>query len=115
MRDVEVREIVIPGQLVLVLLRNFARILNAKYTNLEWKAVGEAMKDFRWIGTVVNCIKWAWRALDDRQVCYMIHRKIKYKNESANARHATAGRAQDAWEKWCDVILARKRVTGTTS
>ena len=51
MGDVEVSEILILGQSPLVLLlQNSARMLNVKCTNLEWKAVGETMKNFRRIG-----------------------------------------------------------------
>ena len=50
MGEVEVGEILILGQSPLVLLQNSARMLNVKCTNLEWKAVGETMENFRRIG-----------------------------------------------------------------
>ena len=58
--DVGVGQILIPRQSPpLVPLRNLARRLNVKYTNLERKAVGERMKNFRRIGQL-HKVGLAW-------------------------------------------------------
>ena len=72
--DVEAGQILIPPQSPLVLLQNLARILNVKYTNLERKAVGETMKNFRRIGQLrgvgLACLGWLITTLlQETNVC----------------------------------------------